>query len=187
MKVIKFFLIEICHVCFASPHHFHQILRHNSPAETDCALSVNHCDSSRSLSRRTQKHQMPARAWKRVHAGHCDVGHGRTGYPLHSPVSPSLPRPCVILCHQISAELQPSTTLWQPRLHDLRSSDCAWDNDFNENWVVCHKDWTCFIKHILPLNKDKWKILSPPHLRKMYFVSWREEMRGSCHISGIQV
>ena len=31
---------EICHVCFASPHHLKQILRHYSPAETDCALSV---------------------------------------------------------------------------------------------------------------------------------------------------
>jgi len=25
-----------------------------------------------------------------------------TGYPLHSPVSPSLPLPCVIVCHHIS-------------------------------------------------------------------------------------
>jgi len=28
-----------------------------------------------------------------------------TGYPLHSPVSPSLPRPCVTACHHISTEL----------------------------------------------------------------------------------
>ena len=28
-----------------------------------------------------------------------------TGYPLHSPVSPSLPHPCVTVCHHISAEL----------------------------------------------------------------------------------
>jgi hypothetical protein len=25
-----------------------------------------------------------------------------TGYPLHSPVSPSLPRPCVTACHHVS-------------------------------------------------------------------------------------
>jgi hypothetical protein len=25
----------------------------------------------------------------------------RTGYPLHSPVSPSLPLPCVTMCHQV--------------------------------------------------------------------------------------
>ena len=28
-----------------------------------------------------------------------------TGYPLHSPVSPSLPLPCVTVCHQVSSEL----------------------------------------------------------------------------------
>jgi len=28
-----------------------------------------------------------------------------TGYPLHSPVSPSLPSPCFTVCHHISAEV----------------------------------------------------------------------------------
>jgi len=28
-----------------------------------------------------------------------------TGYPLHSPVSPSLPLPCVTVCHQVSIAL----------------------------------------------------------------------------------
>jgi hypothetical protein len=28
-----------------------------------------------------------------------------TGYPLHSPVSPSLPLPCVTVCHHISNAL----------------------------------------------------------------------------------
>jgi len=28
-----------------------------------------------------------------------------TGYPLHSPVSPSLPLPCVTVCHQVSTGL----------------------------------------------------------------------------------
>jgi len=28
-----------------------------------------------------------------------------TGYPLHSPISPSLPLPCVTVCHQISNAL----------------------------------------------------------------------------------
>jgi hypothetical protein len=28
-----------------------------------------------------------------------------TGYPLHSHVSPSLPLPCVAVCHQVSTEL----------------------------------------------------------------------------------
>jgi hypothetical protein len=33
-----------------------------------------------------------------------------TGYPLHSPVSPSLPLPCVSICHHIS------TGLYRPRM-----------------------------------------------------------------------
>jgi len=28
-----------------------------------------------------------------------------TGYPLHSPVSPSLPHPCVTACHHVSTGL----------------------------------------------------------------------------------
>jgi len=28
-----------------------------------------------------------------------------TGYPLHSPFSPSLPLPCVTMCHQVSNAL----------------------------------------------------------------------------------
>jgi hypothetical protein len=28
-----------------------------------------------------------------------------TGYPLHSPVSPSIPLPCVTVCHHISTEV----------------------------------------------------------------------------------
>jgi len=48
-----------------------------------------------------------------------------TGYPLHSPVSPSLPLPCVTWCHHISTEVcvslllslqsaptQPGTLIW---------------------------------------------------------------------------
>ena len=30
-----------------------------------------------------------------------------TGYPLHSPVSPSIPLPCVTVCHQVSTGLYP--------------------------------------------------------------------------------
>jgi len=33
-----------------------------------------------------------------------------TGYPLHSPVSPSLSLPCVTLCHHISTGLYPEST-----------------------------------------------------------------------------
>ena len=30
-----------------------------------------------------------------------------TGYTLHSPVSPSIPLPCVTVCHHISIEIKP--------------------------------------------------------------------------------
>ena len=33
------------------------------------------------------------------------------GYPLHSPVSPSLPHPCVTVCHQIPRALYDNTDL----------------------------------------------------------------------------
>jgi hypothetical protein len=35
-----------------------------------------------------------------------------TGYPLHLPVSPSFPLPCVTVCHHISAGLYP-LLMWQ--------------------------------------------------------------------------
>ena len=40
-------------------------------------------------------------------AGYTTFGGGleSTGYPLHSPVSPSLPLPCVTVCHQVPNEL----------------------------------------------------------------------------------
>jgi len=39
-----------------------------------------------------------------------------TGYPLHSHVSPSLPRPCVTVCHQV-----PNTLYQQPYVINFRS------------------------------------------------------------------
>jgi len=39
-----------------------------------------------------------------------------TGYPLHSPVSPSLPLPCVTVCHHIS------TGVYQHRLSRMKGS-----------------------------------------------------------------
>ena len=36
-----------------------------------------------------------------------------TGYPIHSPLSPSLPLPCVTVCHQVSTELYIQQVLLQ--------------------------------------------------------------------------
>ena len=47
-----------------------------------------------------------------------------TGYPLHSPVSPSLPLPCVTVCHHVSTGL-----LTNPRCKDFKidtNSVCTW-------------------------------------------------------------
>ena len=40
-----------------------------------------------------------------------------TGYPLHSPVSPSLPLPCVKVCHQVPNELYHSPLSLTVLLH----------------------------------------------------------------------
>jgi len=34
-----------------------------------------------------------------------------TGYPLHSPLTPSLPHPCITLCNKVSKELYKQVTL----------------------------------------------------------------------------
>ena len=44
-----------------------------------------------------------------------------TGYPLHSPVSPSLPLPCVTVCHHFSTGLYWNITL--RRLGKIAKSD----------------------------------------------------------------
>ena len=45
----------------------------------------------------------------------CVRGSGKgTGYPFHSPVSPSLPLPCVTVCRQISTRLYCSYLLSYP-------------------------------------------------------------------------
>jgi len=41
-----------------------------------------------------------------------------TGYPLHSPVSPSLPLPCVTVCQHISTGLQVNSAITQCK-HDM--------------------------------------------------------------------
>jgi hypothetical protein len=53
-----------------------------------------------------------------------------TGYPLHSPVSPSLPLPCVTVCHHISTGLYEQRQVIADSGHSSRrmtvetSSDC---------------------------------------------------------------
>jgi hypothetical protein len=50
-----------------------------------------------------------------------------TGYPLHSPVSPSLPLPCVTACHQISTGLYWFRLLvrYYSATGNLRAASCS--------------------------------------------------------------
>ena len=60
-----------------------------------------------------------------------------TGYPLHSPVSPSLPLPCITMCHHISTGLYQSS--WQEiTLYSYTSSSFG-----SCGWTLCHK--TCLM------------------------------------------
>jgi hypothetical protein len=64
-----------------------------------------------------------------------------TGYPLHSHVSPSLPLPCVTVCHQVSTELY----------QEIVVSSCLTVSSGSWNiWTVYHAfatrySWTYFI------------------------------------------
>jgi len=55
-----------------------------------------------------------------------------TGYPIHSPVSPSLPLPCVTVCHHISTEvclrLKPLSHVWFEVLEATKLY-CTWSDN----------------------------------------------------------
>ena len=73
------------------------------------------------------------------------------GYPLYSPVSPSLPLPCVTVCHHISTGLYTSWTL----LHS-----------YPAHITVCSGD-ICILKELtyLLMKQCAWKLI-----RDTYFV-----------------
>jgi len=52
-----------------------------------------------------------------------------TGYPLHSPVSPSLPLPCVTVCYHISAGVYITVVgrlhIRRPRVHVRFNTSCG--------------------------------------------------------------
>jgi hypothetical protein len=64
------------------------------------------------------------------------------GYPLHSPVSPSLPFPCVTVCHHISTELY-------HLVYHKSQTDAAWQAD---DWwpEPCHGLKTALITNYTP-------------------------------------
>ena len=56
-----------------------------------------------------------------------------TGYPLHSPVSPSLPLPCVTVCHHISTGLLLNGVYNREGVCLLRGTDCNLYREFR--WI----------------------------------------------------
>ena len=59
-----------------------------------------------------------------------------TGYPLHSPVSPSLPFPCVTVCHHISTGLYLQTDLIGSRWRSSSSGRVTLDAHYRQRCVI---------------------------------------------------
>ena len=81
-----------------------------------------------------------------------------TGYPLHSPVSPSLPLPYVTVCHHIS------TGLYLMRTHSLDRHQIGW---FGRDSFVPH------INHFSAKGKiltNKYKIIFPKYSTEQNFI-----------------
>jgi hypothetical protein len=75
-----------------------------------------------------------------------------TGYPLHSPVSPSIPLPCVTVCQHISTGLyldiqKGDSTTWLPWF--LECSD-GQDSPFFWYMTSLHKDFSALRRNIGP-------------------------------------
>ena len=99
-----------------------------------------------------------------------------TGYPLHSPVSPSLPLPCFTVCHHISGGVYKQIEL-------LHSTPCSC-RKYVENWFVTESSgcrcanelvlldlWTPL--HVYGvwgnnMTSDRISILGCSHLTKLY-------------------
>jgi len=82
-----------------------QLKCHGTRAETRFSLSAKRTNPFKSAGASVQS----TTGSRGVHISGSNVGYTMfrgsvkgTGYPLHSPVSPSLPLPCVTLCHHIS-------------------------------------------------------------------------------------
>ena len=82
-----------------------------------------------------------------------DVQCKTTGYPLHSHLSPSLPLPCVTMCHQVLnalynmlhlLDIRPTLHEIGPALYESRPAPCL-VRDTTDNYVsiVHHKISSC--------------------------------------------
>ena len=72
-----------------------------------------------------------------------------TGYPLHSPVSPSLPLPCVIVCHQISTGLYLSMLMWGVVDTRCYVMDDMSDYSYSYNCIfLCFRSFYCLMSTV---------------------------------------
>jgi hypothetical protein len=66
-----------------------------------------------------------------------------TGYPLHSPVSPSLPLPCVTVCHHISTRLYLDVCLLENNNDSQSNIGLSSPLLRSATVYVCHIWWSC--------------------------------------------
>ena len=87
-----------------------------------------------------------------------------TGYPLHSPVSPSLPLPCVTVCHHISTGLYQILPCFDAQfrrhLQDARDEMRQWTDVFGVDvWVGAM--WLSKQASIKQTKQEQW-LRKPP-------------------------
>ena len=94
-----------------NPVYVVRLKRHGTRAETRFSLSPKRTSPFKSAEASVQSTAGSRGVRISVsNAGYTTFrGSESTGYPLHSPVSPSLPLPCVTVCHQVSNALYHSS------------------------------------------------------------------------------
>ena len=74
-----------------------------------------------------------------------------TGYPLHSPVSPSLPLPCVTVCHHFSAGLY-----YNNRIRKFTDVIFCTGNVWISETQLRHLSLNIHSFHFIPLPRAEW-------------------------------
>jgi hypothetical protein len=89
-----------------------------------------------------------------------------TGYPLHSPVSPSLPLPCVTVCRHISTGLYrvwECMKLCRHGLPPLHCQFCMWQKYWKRRWyhaAVSSSLWSNQFYHVNDFNTLRTGLLN---------------------------
>ena len=100
-----------------------------------------------------------------------------TGYPLHSHVSPSLPLPCVTVCHQVSTELYLKATVrnvtqrawWVLMRLCTNSGAVYWRSSFDD--VVCLYYWVTLVLSVCTIYYWSGTSRSVMLAKKLTFIS----------------